>query len=125
MEGKQTYLQAELLQLSDSGVGKISTIPKIALVNQFHSFPAPLSTELGAASPQDVHGLPTYMASILQGPCSNAVSSKVTEPRCSGVHWMGGLISFWQSASLGYILQTRSYFDLALECTVGLNTCSR
>ena len=90
MEGKQTYLQAELLQLSDSGVWKITTIPKIALVNPFHSFPAPLSTELGAASPQDVHGLPTHMASTLQGPCSNAVSSKVTEPRCSGVHWMGG-----------------------------------
>ena len=49
MEGKQTYLQAELLQLSDSGVWKITTIPKIALVNPFHSFPAPLSTELGAA----------------------------------------------------------------------------
>lgn len=116
MEWKQTHLQAELLQLSGSEVGKISTIPKIALVNQFHSFAAPLSTEPGATSPQDLHGLPTH---ILQGSCSYAVSSKVvTEPRCSGVHWIGGLISLWQSASLGYILQTRSYFDLALDCTI-------
>lgn len=117
MEWKQTHLQAELLQLSGSEVGKISTIPKIALVNQFHSFCRPIVHRARCYfSTGFLHGLPTH---ILQGSCSNAVSSKVvTELRCSGVHWIGGLISLWQSASLGYILQTRSYFYLALDCTV-------